>query len=46
LEHPEYDWHNNKGYPTVKHREAVLKVGFTPYHRRTFNVSDPQLSIF
>lgn len=45
-EHPEYDWHNNKGYPTVKHREAVLKVGFTPYHRRTFNVSDPQLSIF
>jgi ribonuclease HII len=46
LEHPEYDWHNNKGYPTVKHREAVLKVGFTSYHRRTFNVSDPQLSIF
>jgi ribonuclease HII len=46
LEHPEYDWHNNKGYPTVKHREAVLKIGFTPYHRRTFNVSDPQLSIF
>lgn len=46
LEHPEYDWHNNKGYPTVKHREAVLKIGFTPYHRRTFNVGDPQLSIF
>jgi ribonuclease HII len=46
LEHPEYDWHNNKGYPTVKHREAVVKIGFTPYHRRTFNVSDPQLSIF
>ena len=46
LEHPEYDWHSNKGYPTIKHREAVLKVGFTPYHRRTFRVSDPQLSIF
>lgn len=46
LEHPEYDWHSNKGYPTVKHREAVLKMGFTPYHRRTFRVSDPQLSIF
>jgi ribonuclease HII len=46
FEHPEYDWHNNKGYPTIKHREAVLKMGFTPYHRRTFRVTDPQLSIF
>lgn len=46
LEHPEYDWHSNKGYPTVKHRDTVLKMGFTPYHRRTFRVSDPQLSIF
>jgi ribonuclease HII len=45
-EHPEYDWHNNKGYPTVKHREAILKMGFTPYHRLTFRVTDPQLSIF
>jgi ribonuclease HII len=45
-EHPEYDWHNNKGYPTVKHREAILKVGFTSYHRLTFRVTDPQLSIF
>jgi ribonuclease HII len=45
-EHPGYDWHSNKGYPTVKHRKAVLKMGFTPYHRLTFKVSDPQLSIF
>ena len=45
-EHPEYDWHKNKGYPTIKHRETVLKIGYTPYHRRTFKVSDPQLTIF
>lgn len=45
-EHPEYDWHSNKGYPTIKHRNMVLKLGYTPYHRRTFRVSDPQLSIF
>ena len=45
-EHPEYDWHSNKGYPTIKHRKAVLEMGFTPYHRRTFRVTDPQLSIF
>lgn len=45
-EHPEYDWHSNKGYPTTKHRKMVMEIGFTPYHRRTFRVSDPQLSIF
>ena len=45
-EHPEYNWHTNKGYPTVKHRQTVLEIGYTPYHRRTFTVSKPQLSIF
>lgn len=44
--HPEYDWLKNKGYPTKKHREAVLKHGFSPYHRLTFRVSDPQLTLF
>src|SRR5690606_19828551 len=29
--HPEYEWHSNKGYPTIKHREAVIKHGFSPY---------------
>ncbi len=46
LEHPEYDWHSNKGYPTIKHRQTVMQIGFTPYHRKTFRVTDPQLSIF
>lgn len=46
LEHPEYNWHSNKGYPSAKHRQTVLEIGYTPYHRRTFKVSDPQLSIF
>jgi ribonuclease HII len=45
-EHPEYDWHSNKGYPTIKHRQTILEIGFTPYHRMTFQVTDPQLSIF
>src|ERR1700733_11708197 len=45
-EHPEYDWHSNKGYPTIKHREMVIKIGYTPYHRRTFRVTDPQLELF
>ncbi|EHQ27155.1 ribonuclease HII [Mucilaginibacter paludis] len=46
LEHPEYDWHTNKGYPTIKHRNMVVELGYTPYHRRTFRVTDPQLALF
>ena len=45
-EHPEYDWHSNKGYPTIKHRKTIIEIGYTRYHRRTFRVSDPQLEIF
>lgn len=45
-EYPEYDWHKNKGYPTIKHRETIMKIGYTTYHRRTFKVSDPQLALF
>ena len=44
-EYPKYDWANNKGYPTVKHRKAVIEFGMTPYHRKSFRVSDPQLSL-
>lgn len=42
-EHPDYDWHTNKGYPTIKHRETIIKIGYTPYHRLTFRVTDPAL---
>ncbi|RYZ94971.1 MAG: ribonuclease HII [Sphingobacteriaceae bacterium] len=44
-EHPEYDWHSNKGYPTIKHRNTVLQLGHTPYHRLTFRVTEPQLKM-
>jgi ribonuclease HII len=45
-EHPEYDWHTNKGYPTIKHRKTIMEIGYTRYHRLTFRVSDPQLELF
>ena len=35
-EYPEYGWLQNKGYPTKKHRAAIEKYGFSPYHRLTF----------
>lgn len=45
-EFPYYDWNKNKGYPTTKHRLAILEYGMSIYHRKTFRVTDPQLSIF
>ncbi|MFA6946189.1 MAG: ribonuclease HII [Pedobacter sp.] len=42
-QYPQYDWKNNKGYPTIKHREAVITYGLSPFHRKTFRISDPQL---
>lgn len=35
---PEYDFSNNKGYGTLKHREAILKNGLTELHRKSFNL--------
>ncbi|MGY3053607.1 ribonuclease HII [Pedobacter sp. UYEF25] len=45
-DYPQYHWLQNKGYPTVAHRRAVIEIGLSPYHRKTFNVSDPQLNLF
>ena len=36
--HPQYDWHSNKGYPTKKHRSAILEYGPTAHHRKSFRV--------
>lgn len=44
--YPMYDWKNNKGYPTKKHREGIRIYGISPYHRRTFQLlGDGQLSL-
>lgn len=45
-EFPEYDWKTNKGYPTLKHRMALMRHGPTKYHRRSFKLIDPQLELF
>lgn len=46
LDFPHYNWQQNKGYPTIAHRKAVIEIGLSPFHRKTFNVSDPQLELF
>jgi ribonuclease HII len=44
-EYPEFGWNRNKGYPTSFHREALLRYGLTPYHRRSFSLFNTQLAI-
>jgi len=33
---PGYAWSKNAGYPTKFHKSAILNIGITPYHRRSF----------
>ena len=44
-EYPDYGWNSNKGYATLFHRNAILKYGITPYHRKSFSLCDTQLPI-
>lgn len=44
-EFPEYQWQQNKGYPTKKHVDAILKNGTTPYHRKSYHIKAYQLSL-
>ena len=43
-EFPMYNWKQNKGYPTVEHREAIKKYGVTKYHRKSFKLLPEQLT--
>jgi len=38
LQFPGYGWERNAGYPTIEHRKAVLSLGPTSIHRKTFRV--------
>ena len=34
--YPDYGWEHNQGYATRDHRDAIRRLGLTPYHRRSF----------
>ena len=44
-QYPHYGWDINKGYPTKKHREAIMAYGATPHHRKTFRLL-PEIKLF
>lgn len=35
-QHPGYGWETNAGYPSKSHRLALINLGVTPHHRRSF----------
>lgn len=45
IEHPQYNWKQNKGYPTKQHRNAIREFGITKYHRKTFRLLPEQLKL-
>ena len=38
LEFPQFDWKNNKGYPTKIHRQSIVNYGITKYHRKSYKL--------
>jgi len=42
---PEYDWKNNKGYPTKKHKLAINKIGICKHHRKSFQLFNNQVKL-
>ncbi|CAA0239158.1 ribonuclease HII [Tenacibaculum maritimum] len=42
---PQYNWKQNKGYPTKQHRNAIREFGITQYHRKTFKLLPEQLNL-
>lgn len=45
VDFPEYNWKQNKGYPTKQHREIIQVNGITQHHRRSFKLFSEQLTI-
>jgi len=42
---PQYKWDENKGYPTLFHRQAINIHGITSHHRKTFIHTAEQLKL-
>lgn len=44
-QYPHFGWSDNKGYPTLQHRNAIREHGETPYHRKSFRLLPGQLEL-
>lgn len=37
-EYPHYGWNSNAGYASAAHKEGIKKHGFSPYHRKSYDI--------
>lgn len=42
---PHFGWLENKGYPTLSHRNAIREHGDSPFHRKSFRLLPDQLTL-
>lgn len=42
---PHFGWETNVGYPTPKHKAAILDYGLTSYHRKSYKFNHQQLAL-
>lgn len=45
-EFPQYGWERNMGYPTKEHVEAIIRFGYSPYHRKSFHLKQLEPTLF
>ncbi len=36
VRHPGFGWEHNAGYGTAEHKDALMRLGVTPHHRKSF----------
>lgn len=46
VEYPHYGWDRNMGYPTPEHVRAIIEHGYTPHHRKSFNLKQLEPTLF
>lgn len=44
--YPVYNWAQNKGYGTAAHRSAIIRYGYCPLHRKSFQLKELQQNLF
>ncbi len=45
IDYPQFNWQQNKGYPTKEHREAIRNHGSTVFHRKSFKLLPEQVKL-
>ena len=46
IEHPQYGWGRNMGYPTKEHVAAIIEHGYTKHHRKSFHLKQLEPTLF